>query len=86
MVQGEQHQRILPALMAVMEDFAQPRVQAHSAAAIVNFSENCDQEILPSYLDDLITHLLRLLQNGKRIVQVSVLSPPCLWGQHYEAC
>ncbi|KAK9862045.1 hypothetical protein WJX84_012004 [Apatococcus fuscideae] len=73
-IQGEQHQQILPALMAVMEDFAQPRVQAHSAAAIVNFSENCDQEILPPYLDDLITHLLRLLQNGKRIVQEGALT------------
>ena len=64
---------MLPALMGVMKDFAQPRVQAHAAAAVVNFSENCDQDILPPYLDDLITHLLQLLQNGKRIVQVNLV-------------
>ncbi len=64
--------------MGVMKDFAQPRVQAHAAAAVVNFSENCDQEILPPYLDDLITHLLQLLQNGKRIVQVRHACPGIL--------
>ena len=25
-----------------MDDFSQPRVQAHAAAAIVNFSESCE--------------------------------------------
>ena len=29
--------------MAVMDDFSQPRVQAHAAAALVNFSEACEQ-------------------------------------------
>jgi len=45
-------------------------VQAHASAAIVNFSENCDQDLLPPYLDTLISKLLILLQNGQRIVQV----------------
>ena len=26
-----------------MEDFNQPRVQAHAAAAVVNFAETCEQ-------------------------------------------
>lgn len=42
-LQEAEHARILPGLMAVMRDFAQPRVQAHAAAAVVNFSENCEQ-------------------------------------------
>ena len=45
-------------------------MQAHASAAIVNFSENCDQDLLPPYLDTLISKLLTLLQNGQRIVQV----------------
>ncbi len=49
----------------------EPRVQAHAAAAIVNFSENCDEEILTGYLDNLITQLLGLLQNGQKLVKVS---------------
>lgn len=42
-LQDAEHARILPGLMAVMDDFSQPRVQAHAAAALVNFSENCEQ-------------------------------------------
>ena len=41
--QEAEHARLLPGLMAVMDDFAHPRIQAHSAAAVVNFSENCEQ-------------------------------------------
>lgn len=42
-LQEEEHQRILPALLAVMDDFDNPRVQAHSAAAVVNFTEGGNQ-------------------------------------------
>ena len=42
-LQEAEHARLLPGLMAVMDDFGQPRVQAHAAAALVNFSENCEQ-------------------------------------------
>lgn len=42
-MQEAEHARLLPGLMSVMDDFAQPRVQAHAAAAVVNFSENCEQ-------------------------------------------
>ncbi|KAK9810031.1 hypothetical protein WJX72_003666 [[Myrmecia] bisecta] len=73
-IQNEQHQRIVPALLAVMDDFSQPRVQAHASAAIVNFSESCDQNLLPPYLDTLIHKLLMLLQNGKKLVQEGALT------------
>ena len=42
-MQEAEHARLLPGLMSVMDDFSQPRVQAHAAAAVVNFSENCEQ-------------------------------------------
>ena len=42
-LQEAEHARLLPGLMGAMDDFAQPRVQAHAAAALVNFSENCEQ-------------------------------------------
>ena len=42
-LQEAEHARLLPGLMAAMDDFAQARVQAHAAAALVNFSENCEQ-------------------------------------------
>lgn len=37
-------------------------MQAHAAAAILNFSESCTPEILTPYLDGVITKLLVLLQ------------------------
>ncbi len=89
-IQNDEHAVIVPALTEVMKDFKEPRVQAHAAAAIVNFSENCDEEILTGYLDDLITQLLGLLQNGQKLVKVdseltisygiaSVLDPSSAW-------
>lgn len=42
-LQNNEHARLLPGMMAVMDDFSAPRVQAHASAAIVNFSENCEQ-------------------------------------------
>lgn len=45
-------------------------MQAHACAAVVNFAENCDQDVVAPYLDGLISKLLMLLQTGKRNVQV----------------
>lgn len=89
-IQNDEHAVIVPALTEVMKDFNEPRVQAHAAAAIVNFSENCDEEILTGYLDNLIMQLLGLLQNGQKLVKVdseltisygiaSVLDPSSAW-------
>ncbi len=44
--------------------------QAHACAAVVNFAENCDQDVVAPYLDTLIGKLLVLLQANKRNVQV----------------
>ncbi|MEW5314066.1 MAG: hypothetical protein WDW38_005590 [Sanguina aurantia] len=73
-MQNSQHAKILPALMRQMDDFENPRVQAHASAAVVNFSESVDAELLPPYLDILITKLLLLLQHGKKVVQEGALT------------
>merc|ERR1712223_1170017 len=41
----------------LMQDAANPRVQAHSGAALVNFSEDCPKNILLPYLPDIMTRL-----------------------------
>ncbi|KAJ6704653.1 hypothetical protein OIU79_009551 [Salix purpurea] len=51
-----------------------PRVQAHAASAVLNFSENCTPEILTPYLDGVVSKLLVLLQNGKQMVQEGALT------------
>lgn len=73
-LQEEQHSVVLPLLVHLMEDNANPRVQAHACAAVVNFAENCDQDVVAPYLDGLITKLLLLLQTGKKNVQEGALT------------
>ncbi|KAL9255453.1 Importin-5-like protein [Drosera capensis] len=65
---------VLPVLASAMDDYQNPRVQAHAASAVLNFSENCTPEILSPYLDGIVTKLLVLLQNGKQMVQEGALT------------
>lgn len=40
-----------------MEDQSNQRVQAHAAAALINFTEDCPKSLLIPYLDNLVKHL-----------------------------
>ncbi|XP_031248967.1 importin-5-like [Pistacia vera] len=73
-LQTQFHHRVLPALAGAMDDFQNPRVQAHAASAVLNFSENCTPDILTPYLDGIVSKLLVLLQNGKQMVQEGALT------------
>ncbi|KAH1204811.1 Importin-5 [Glycine max] len=68
------HHLVLPALAGAMDDFQNPRVQAHAASAVLNFTENCTSDILTPYLDGIVSKLLVLLQNGKQMVQEGALT------------
>lgn len=72
-LQDAHHAEVMAALMRLMGD-AEPRVQAHSTAAIVNFSEMADPDVMRDYLRPLIEGLLTLLQGGRRIVQEGALT------------
>ena len=50
---------------------AAPVLQAHASAAIVNFTEGCESDLLPDYLDQLIQKLLELAGKGAKTVKVS---------------
>jgi len=56
------HARVVPGLLHLMNDSANPRVQAHSGAALVNFSEDCPKNILLPYLPDIMTRLEEVLK------------------------
>nr|CAD1840395.1 unnamed protein product [Ananas comosus var. bracteatus] len=73
-LQIQHHQKVLPALVLAMDDFQNPRVQAHAASAILNFTENCTPDILTPFLDGIVSKLLVLLQNGKQMVQEGALT------------
>ena len=51
------HGKVVPGLLHLMDDNANPRVQAHAGAALVNFSEDCPKNILAPYLDAIIGNL-----------------------------
>ncbi|KAG7666219.1 PSE1 [[Candida] subhashii] len=73
-IQRTSGNRILPALISKLTNKSVPRVQAHAAAALVNFSEAASKDVLEPYLDDLLNNLLGLLQSPKRYVQEQVLT------------
>lgn len=73
-IQRTSAHRILPGLISKLTTKSVFRVQAHAAAALVNFSEVASKEILEPYLDDLLNNLLGLLQSPKRYVQEQVLT------------
>ena len=53
--------QVVPGLLMVLDDTANPRVQAHAGAALVNFSEDCPKAILALYLDTIIAKLEQVL-------------------------
>uniref|UniRef100_A0A7S0J6U6 TOG domain-containing protein n=1 Tax=Calcidiscus leptoporus TaxID=127549 RepID=A0A7S0J6U6_9EUKA len=68
-LQKKLHATVLPALLAAMDDQSR-RVQAHAAAAVINFCEHCERATLQPYLPNLLGKLrLLLTSDGQRRVQ-----------------
>lgn len=49
--------QVISTLLKTMKDQSNPRVQAHAAAALINFTEDCPKSLLVPYLDSLVEHL-----------------------------
>lgn len=85
------HALVVPALVRTMQD-SNARVQTHAAAALVNFSENAEKELLNPYLDDLLSNLYHLLSSNRRVVQEQALQTIAvvaeaakeLFGKYYD--
>ena len=76
------HAKVIPGLLLLMQDAANPRVQAHSGAALVNFSEDCPKNILLPYLPDIMARLEEVLtakfnelvQTGNKLVLEQIVT------------
>uniref|UniRef100_A0A672IFL1 Karyopherin (importin) beta 3 n=1 Tax=Salarias fasciatus TaxID=181472 RepID=A0A672IFL1_SALFA len=76
------HDKVISALLQTMEDQSNPRVQAHAAAALINFTEDCPKSLLVPYLDSLVQHLhvimvaklQELVQKGTKLVLEQVVT------------
>ena len=67
-LQTKLHSSVLPALVGSMDDGCK-RVQAHAAAAVINFCEHCERGTLAPYLQPLLGKLMLLLRGSTRRVQ-----------------
>ena len=72
-IQNLFHEPIIVNIVQVMNDSENPRVQSHAASAIVNFCEDCGEEVLEPYLQPMLEKLHSLLQSPK-IVQEQVVT------------
>jgi importin-5 len=74
-IQKQYHERVMHALVPLLES-NEPRVQAHAAAALVNFCEAVvsEDEIMGPYLDGILQRLVGLLQSTKRYVQEQAIT------------
>lgn len=73
--------QVISTLLKTMKDQSNPRVQAHAAAALINFTEDCPKSLLVPYLDSLVEHL-HLIMEAKlqevRRIDCSVPLPAAL--------
>lgn len=68
-IQEDFHAQIVPSLIAVMDDSANPRVQSHAAAAVINFCDEASPSIISPYLNAILAKLQALLQSPLRLTQ-----------------
>jgi len=75
------HSQIIPRFAKLMDDVANPKVQAHTAAAIINFCEHFDADLMLPYLDGLLTKLLVLIRgNNKMVLEQSLTAVASIAG------
>ncbi|ORY50953.1 ARM repeat-containing protein [Rhizoclosmatium globosum] len=72
--QSDYNDIILSNLVPLMDDSANPRVQAHSAAALVNFMEDADKHKVAPALDEIVRRLVGLLNVEKTYVQEQAIT------------
>jgi hypothetical protein len=70
------HMKVVPSLLHVMSDNSSPRVQAHAAAAFMNFVEYCPKQKFTQYLQPslaviqnlMASKLSHVMEKGEQIV------------------
>jgi len=72
--QKKYHSQIIPRFIKLMDDSTNPKVQAHTAAAIINFCEKFEADTIVNYLDGLLSKLLGLMRSGNKMVEEQALT------------
>ena len=92
-MQTRHHVQVLPCLTHALNDSCD-RVASHAAAALINFAESCDAQVMVPYVESLLTKLFEKLQTSHRLVQEQVIcaiastadSAAQHFKQYYAAC
>ena len=72
--QKKYHTKVIPGLLMILEDDANPRVQAHGGAALVNFAEDSPKNILLNYLEHILLKLNEvLIKKVQEVIQAFIL-------------
>ena len=61
-LQDHFHNKIIPTLLIILDDFPNPRVQTHAGAALVNFCDHCSKRTLGIYLESIVSKLQNVLK------------------------
>lgn len=70
------HSKVIPGLLSILDDQANPRTQAHGGAALVNFAEDCPPRLLVEHLPQIIDKLEQVL--NRKYQEVVFSFAPCL--------
>ncbi|RKP02349.1 hypothetical protein CXG81DRAFT_10876 [Caulochytrium protostelioides] len=73
-IQTDYHHVVLTHLVPLLDDQQFPRVQAHAAAALINFCECAGPEIMEPWLDHIVQKLITLLNQGKIFLQQQAIT------------
>eukprot|EP01111_Echinosteliopsis_oligospora_P006765 TRINITY_DN2110_c0_g1_i3.p1 TRINITY_DN2110_c0_g1~~TRINITY_DN2110_c0_g1_i3.p1 ORF type:complete len:870 (-),score=260.72 TRINITY_DN2110_c0_g1_i3:783-3392(-) len=73
-LQQDYHAQLIPGLSHLMNDVENPKVQAHAAAALINFCDECPNDVVLPYMADLISRLAVLLKSGIILVQEQAIT------------
>ena len=77
-MQEKFHDKIIPSLLPILDDFQNPRVLTHAGAALVNFCELCPKSVLAGYLDTIIPKLETAFKFG--LTEVMCVCVYCVVG------
>ncbi|KAH0642676.1 hypothetical protein KY289_033650 [Solanum tuberosum] len=72
--QEQYHQQLLRALIEVLDDVDNPRLQTRAASAIQLFSQNCSADVLKPYLHNIVRKLVGFLQRGTAMMKEASLA------------
>lgn len=67
-LQKKYAEKVVPALLSVLDNLSCPRVAANAAAALVNFSEDAPKSVVLAYLEKFMTKFQQVLQDSMQMM------------------